>query len=403
MMKKTFITILTICMALAAFAPLSVDAAEQTSIAKLRKQLADEKAKYDSNQASINLTQSQINEKQNKINNLKSEMITISEEVNTLKEEIEKYKTNIKDKVLESRALIEQLQVNDDKNSNLYYDYIFNSESVSDMVYRSAVIQEIMDYNEKTIKTLNSMIEDNNKREKEIDARKAEINRLESELSAEVTALGERKNTLSSGGITIEKQLAELQKTINYYVKKGCKENDIIGVDCDVPKYSGEWRRPTTTGYVTQNAYYGADYSHRALDIGSSNGRGEKIYPVLNGKITKIYKDYYGALMVQMEHYVAAEGKYYTSLYVHLSRYSPNIYEGKEIDSNEYLGYMGDTGYAFGVHLHIELYDCRMYTDYQCRTWNTWVAYAENKLRSGYNPRQKIPVPSGLYNSWSYR
>ena len=65
-MKKTFITILTICMALAAFAPLSVDAAEQTSIAKLRKQLADEKAKYDSNQASINLTQSQINEKQNK-------------------------------------------------------------------------------------------------------------------------------------------------------------------------------------------------------------------------------------------------------------------------------------------------------------------------------------------------
>ena len=93
------------------------------------------------------------------------------------------------------------------------------------MVYRSAVIQEIMDYNEKTIKTLNSMIEDNNKREKEIDARKAEINRLESELSAEVTALGERKNTLSSGGITIEKQLAELQKTINYYVNKGCKEN----------------------------------------------------------------------------------------------------------------------------------------------------------------------------------
>ena len=64
---------------------------------------------------------------------------------------------------------------------------------------------------------------------------------------------------------------------------------------------------------------------------------------------------------------------------------------------------MGDTGYAFGVHLHIELYDCRMYTDYQCRTWNTWVAYAENKLRSGYNPRQKIPVPDGLYNSWSYR
>ena len=39
---------------------------------------------------------------------------------------------------------------------------------------------------------------------------------------------------------------------------------------------------------ITQNAYYGASYTHRALDIGSSNGRNEKIYPVLNGKITNV-------------------------------------------------------------------------------------------------------------------
>ena len=402
-MKKFFRIILTICMAVAAFAPLSTSAAEQVTIAGLRAKLAAEQAKYNENQSKINYTQSEINNKQAKVNQLKDEMITISKEVDTLKQEIEKYKTEIKDKVIESKALIEQLQVNKDGNNNLYYDYIFNSESVSDMVYRSAVIEEIMEYNEKTITTLNSMIEDNNKRDKEIADRKAEINKLEAELNSEITSLGQQKNTLSSGGVTIEKQLVELQKTINYYVGKGCKENDVIGRDCDVPKYSGEWRRPTTTGYVTQNAYYGASYTHRALDIGSSNGRGEKIYPVLGGVITKIYSDYYGALMVQIDHYVPAENKYYTSLYVHLSRYSPNIYVGKEVTTDDYLGYMGDTGYAFGVHLHIELFPCRMYTDSQCYTWNSWVNFAENQLRNGYNPRQKIPVTNGLYNSWSNR
>jgi peptidoglycan hydrolase CwlO-like protein len=390
-------------MVIAAFAPLSVDAAEQMTVAKLRSQYNDEMAKYNETQAKINLTQSQINDKQNTIENLKSEMLTISKEVDTLKEEIEKYKTEIKDKVLESRSLIEQLQINKDENSNLYYDYIFNSQSVSDMVYRSAVIQEIMEYNEKTVNTLNSMIEDNNKREKEIENRKTEITKLESELNNQVATLGEQKNSLKSGGVTIEKQLAQLKEKIDYYVNvEKCKENDIIGVNCAVPKSTGVWRRPTETGYVTQNAYYGS-YTHRALDIGSSRGRGEKIYPVLDGKISQIYNDYYGANIVAVEHYLASEGTYYTSLYVHLSKYAPGLYVGKRVTTDDYLGYMGDTGYAFGVHLHIELFPCRLYTDSQCRTWNAWVNFAENKLRNGYNPRSKIPVTNGLYNSWSTR
>ena len=403
MMKKSVLILLIFAFSSAIFYPLKADAAERLTVRILKEQYAAEKAKYDNNQAKINLTQSQINNKKNTIENLKTELTTITNEASKLQDEIEKYKVDIKDKIIESRTLIEQFQLNNEDNSNLYYDYIFNSNSVSDMVYRSAVIKEIMEYNEKTINTLNTMIDDNKKREEEIVRRKEEINKLEAELANEVVSLGEQKASLTTGGLSIEKQLAKIQESINTYIKLGCKLDDVIGVNCAVPKASGEWRRPTTTGYVTQNAYYGASYTHRALDIGSSNGSGEKIYPVLDGTITGIYYDIYGAKIVQMEHYVAKEGLYYTSLYVHLSSWSPNIYVGKHVNSNEYLGYMGATGKAYGIHLHIEVFPCRLYTDSQCKKWDNWVSFAQNKLRSGYNPRQKIPVTNGLYNKWNTR
>ncbi len=401
MMKKIVLILLIFAFSLAVFYPLKTDAAERLTVRILKEQYAAEKEKYDNNQAKINLTQSQINNKKNTIERLKKELTTISEEASILQEEIEKYKVDIKDKIIESRTLIEQFQLNNDENSNLYYDYIFNSSSVSDMVYRSAVIKEIMEYNEKTIDTLNTMIDDNKKREEEIARRKEEINKLEAELASEVVSLGEQKATLTSGGLSIEKQLAKIQENINYYVKLGCKLDDVIGINCAVPKSTGEWRRPTTTGYITQNAYYGSSYTHRALDIGSSNGSGEKIYPILDGTITGIYYDIYGAKIVQMEHYKG--GTYYTSLYVHLSSWSPNIYVGKQVNSNEYLGYMGATGKATGIHLHIEVFPCRLYTDTQCKKWDNWVSFAQNKLRSGYNPRQLIPVTNGLYNKWYNR
>ena len=402
-MKKIISIVLCLASIISVFTPLSVNADEKITIRILKEKLAAEQAKYDANQAKINYTQDEINSKNKKIESLKDEMVTISKEVDKLKQEIEKYKVDIKDKVIESRSLIEQLQVNQG-NNNLYYDYIFNASSISDMVYRTAVIKEIMDYNEKAIETLNNMIDDNKKREEEIAARKEEINKLEAELKNEVEALGQEKNSLSSGGLSIQQQLNQISKTIKSYQDLGCKLDDVVGKDCAVTASTGVWRRPTTTGYVTQNAYYNSpSSSHRGMDISSSNGRGEKIYPVLDGRIKSIYYDGYGAKCVQMEHYVASEDRYYTSLYVHLSSWSPNIYEEKYVTSDEYLGYMGDTGYAFGVHLHLELYPCRLYGDSNCIKWIPYENFAYAQLKNGYNPRQKVPVTNGLYNKWTFR
>lgn len=380
-----------------------VNAAKENTLGYYEEKLAQAKAEYQANRNAISKTQSEISASQAEIERLKQETLSLTEEVKKLSDEIDAYNNKIKDKLLESKQLLEYLQLSGGKN--VYLDYVFKAESVTDFINRSYVVKEIVAYNQKTIESLEEMVEGNKKREAEIEQRKVAITQKESELQNSITTLGEKKESLTAGGVGIEQEIKFNQEYVDMYKKLGCKTNDVIGVDCARQGGTGVFRRPTQTGYVTQEAYYKPSYSHRALDIGSKKGRSEKIYPIANGKITKIYKDNYGALCLTIEHYNIKDGKYYTSLYVHMSAYAPGLYVGKDVTSNDYIGYMGDTGYAFGVHLHMEVFPCRMYnpTDSNCSNWSKYDAFAKKMLRNGYNPRDLISFPSGTYNSWSTR
>ncbi len=378
-------------------------AARKDTLGYYEEKLAEYKSEARANQQAINKTESEINSSRNRISSLTNETLALTEEVKTLTQEIETYETDIKKKLDQSKQILEYMQLSSGRN--VYLDYIFKATSVVELINRSYVVKEIVDYNTKTISEMEQMIKDNEKRQQEIDVRKEKISSTQKELESNIVSLGEKKESLTSGGIDIEKQIKIYEEQVNMYKKLGCKTNDVIGVDCAVTGGSGVFRRPTQTGYITQEAYYGASYTHRAVDVGSKNGRREKIYPIANGTITSIYRDSYGALCLTIEHYNTNDHKYYTSLYVHMSSYAPGLYVGKNVTSEQYIGYMGDTGYAFGVHLHLEIFSCRLYnpTDSNCSSWSRYVNYAKGRLRSGYNPRNLITFPKGLYNSWSSR
>lgn len=356
------------------------------------------------NKNAIKKTEEEIAYSKNRIEELKKETLQLSDEIKKLNQEIDEYEEDIKDKLAESKQVLEYMQIVSGKN--IYLDYVFKADSVTDLINRSYVVKEIVDYNTKMISDLEQIIKDNEEREKEIDKRKKTITSKEKELEKNIETLGEKKTSLSAGGVTIEDDLKNAREYVNMYKKLGCKSNDVIGVDCAVPgSGTSVFRRPTKTGYVTQEAYYGSSYTHRAIDIGSYNKTKEKIYPIASGTITAKYYDNYGALCLAIEHYNITDGRYYTSLYVHMSSYAPNLYVGKKVTSDDYIGYMGETGYAFGVHLHMEVFPCRLYNpgDENCSTWSKWDAFAKKQLRNGYNPRKLISFPSGTYNSWYSR
>lgn len=402
-LKYTFSILVVVGLLISSFTSVDVSAANKETLGYYEQKLAQYKKEAEDNANAINMTQSQINSANAEIERLRNETTTLTDEVKKLTEEIETYEQQIKDKLSESKQVLEYMQLSNDRN--VYLDYVFKADSITDLINRGYVVKELMEYNNKTISELEQIIEDNKTREEEIKVRKEKITSTQQQLEKNIVSLGEKKESLQTGGVDIKGQIKIYDELVTTYKKLGCKTNDVIGVDCAVTGGTGVFRRPTVTGYITQEQYYTKSYTHRAVDIGSKNGRREKIYPIADGKITSIFKDYYGALCVAIEHKNLLDGKTYTSLYVHLSSYAPGLKVGQNISSNQYIGYMGDTGYAFGVHLHMEVIPCRLYnpSDSNCYSWNAYTNFAVKTIKNGFNLRQLINFPKGTYNSWSSR
>ena len=161
----------------------------------------------------------------------------------------------------------------------------------------------------------------------------------------------------------------------------------------EVPKRI--WYLPTEYGTIT--SYPSA--SHFALDITSPRGSAEPIYPVANGIVSSIYTDSAGAKIVTVNHNIS--GQNYTSQYVHLSSYAPDLYVGKPVTINDYLGFMGRTGIATGVHLHLAVVDCNIFdaNDANCSTLNGFFRYGRTRYYQGFMGLQSVMnVPTIWYS-----
>lgn len=155
-----------------------------------------------------------------------------------------------------------------------------------------------------------------------------------------------------------------------------------------------QWYLPTQYGTVSQYPRYG----HVALDITSPRGTAEGVYPVAEGTISDIYRDYAGALIVTVNHRI--DGKNYTSQYVHLSSYAPGLYVGKHVTVNDRLGQMGSTGISTGVHLHLAVMDCSFYNDGACYNLGNLLSYANKRYSQGF---YGLPSVMNVPYSWSSR
>lgn len=94
--------------------------------------------------------------------------------------------------------------------------------------------------------------------------------------------------------------------------------------------------------------------AHEGIDFGGA--KGDDIFSAGAGVVIALTLDNgvhaYGN-HVRIKHLVDAQE--YTSVYAHLSSFSPILRVGDSVMARNYIGEMGDTGNAFGVHLHFAL------------------------------------------------
>ena len=381
--------------------------------AKTLKELEDEVNKFTSELESKNnqiaANDAEVAEIEKNIANIQSQITAIKKETDVLEQEIAESNKEIAEKSEQSKSLFQYLQVSEGENA--YLEYIFGATDITDMVYRMAVVEQLTEYNDKIMKELSELVEENEARKKELSAKNDELEKLTEELEAEQEKINADTAAIRETMPSVEEQLKSAKANLQYYKNLGCGINEDIyacqfrieqsnnsSSGGNVPSASGFYR-PMESGYVTQNWM---NAGHLGIDVSNSDKTIE-VHPVATGTVFKIYYDNcssnncsYGcngrAKVVKIRHNV--NGRYLYSTYAHLSSFG-NIREGQVVTPDTVIGRMGNTGCSTGAHLHLELTTC----DWNVGGGCTWETYQKSTI----NPRQYIGFPSGLRVWWNGR
>ena len=379
---------------------------EAKTLSDLRKEVEEANADLENKNNQIAANDAEVAEIQKNIADIESQISEIESETGVLEQEIEESNNEIAEKSEESKSLFQYLQVSEGENA--YLEYIFGATDVTDMVYRMAIVEQLTEYNDQIMDELTELVEENEKRKEELATKNEELEKLTDDLEAEQAKINAETAQIKDAMPSVEQQKKEDQKQIEYYESIGCGENEDL-TSCQIrydrantssgssggsggsgnimPPSASGFYRPMVSGYVTQNWM---NAGHLGIDLSNTNKTIE-IYPIATGVVFAKYYDDYGALVLKIRHYV--NGSYIYSTYAHLSAWYVNV--GDIVTPDTVIGRMGNTGYSFGAHLHLELTTCDWHAGGGC-TWSTY-------QKSTINPRQYIGFPSGLRVWWNGR
>lgn len=393
-MKKTLTFLIIIC-SLILVLPTNAYAKKATTIAELRAELASLKKQKSNNQSQQNLTKNEINSAKNNISKKETQIEINQQKVIDATNESAKLEEEIASGKETLEKLVQSYQVS--KGDNVYLEYIFQAKSYEDLVYRYAIMEQLMDYQENLISSWKEKIEYNSQLKVDLANKEIELNNQINSLSGDIKKLGNKLDELDEMFQDIDAEIKSVQSSINYYTQLGCKENEDLNA-CMAVASSKIFRRPLVKGVITSPFGYrthpitGKKSSfHSGTDIGVKEGT--NVYPIANGTVSKLTrKSSCGGNMVYIQHIV--NGKKYTSTYMHLFRIDVKI--GDKVTTEDVIALSGGSSTksydkcTTGGHLHLSLATGWYEKDYF--GYSNWRAHL-------VNPKTTLNLPS----SWSTR
>ncbi len=205
---------------------------------------------------------------------------------------------------------------------------------------------------------------------------KAELEQIKAELEANQAELEEQRIQLGAKWDELRDYIAALDGEI----ASGEETLDSLAAEQATAEKEFQAAALALSAYLeAQNEKYHNPTMHCSLDFGvplqaysrlttdfGENGhlghdiaapRGTPIYAVADGIVTAAgYHDHpqsYGNY-VQILHGSDDEGREFSTLYAHMCEW-PSVSEGQTVVRGQVIGYVGNTGYSFGNHLHLEM------------------------------------------------
>lgn len=382
-MKKRIIVLLLVLLLI----PINANA---KTLREFKNELQAAQEALDNNQSEIHATQEEIDAAEARIDEIHAEMTEIDNEMIEINKKIAQLNEKILEKDKEIKDIMKYYQFSNGESA--YMEYLFEAESITDFIYRMAVTEQLSKYNDGLIKEMNEMITENKQNISDLQEKEKSLKALQKELGEKLVILGSQMDSLSDDAVALKDELAAAQATVAQYESLGCEDDDDVS-ECArglLPAGTRFWR-PMNLGYLTAPYGYSSVYGstwHSGMDMSTYRWDSGNIYAISEGRVA--FADYNGTMgnVVMIHHNI--NGNPYTSIYMHLSAIYVN--SGDLVTKDTIIGQMGETGAAYGAHLHLSLITCLIYDGY-CFNYRSYTV----------NPNDYINFPSSLYADWNDR
>jgi murein DD-endopeptidase MepM/ murein hydrolase activator NlpD len=374
-MKKKYVIIILLILIL----PFTASA---ETIAQKRQEINNLEAKYNNYQSKKKQAQNNITNDKSSIQNKENEINTNQQKLTDAENESARLSKEIEDGKDELDNLMKAYQLA--SGDNVYLEYIFEATSYEDLVYRYAMMEQIMTYMNGKIDSYKDKIKKNDELKVYIKDREVQLNNQIDSLNDEINDLYADIKSYDKYAIDVKEDIQSAKNMLNWMVNMGCKETEELTACQKRVNTTNNygWVKPLVKGKIT--SYFGGRTSpitgkyeyHSGTDI-AGNAEGTNVYAVASGIVGKIIrKSSCGGNQVYVWSWV--NGKKYTTCYMHLL--TINVSLNQTVYTNTVVGTVGGGAgtrawetCSTGAHLHLGLGNGWYGSDYT--TFTQWKSH----------------------------
>lgn len=376
MMKKTINIILIMALIIVTLCPVTNVKAEK--LKDYKEKVAELQSQKEESDALTAEAKRNIDAKSQAIKNASNTITANEEKVENSKNLVAESQEQIKLKQEELKETINALQYASLNTDELYTDYLFSASSITEMMERQAVVEQVVNYTQEQLNSLDKLIKDNEAFQVKLADDNVNLSNSITEYEKQLEELHAYVDKQASIGLGFADQIKAQQNLIKIYEAAGCKDNDDID-ECYYSKMegSGSFSRPLTKGKVTQ----AWNKTHGGIDLGG-NSEGTPVYAPASGTVIYVAKkSSCGGNIVYM--HALVDGKKYTVEMAHLL--TIKVSSGQKIQKGQIIGTVGgystshalSGGYdycSFGAHLHYAISYGYYFSQSGRTQWSTFKA-----------------------------
>ena len=352
---------LSVCLLCGALAvPSFADNTKQQQLEQQKKelqtQLEQEKAELKNIQSTKTAAQKNKKNLENQSNLIKSQITVLIDQI-----------TDTSDQVAQKQQQVEEKQGEIDQRWGDFKQRMVAMQQLHDggavaMLSSCSSLYEMLTFND----TLEQITEKDNEVLEELQTARQALADEKAQLEAQKGQLEGKQTELATNirqqDATIEQAAADEQAQ-QAVVEEMNKKFNAASAELDAyirslnQQYAGadihcslDFRCPLSSyKYITTQYGQGG---HKGVDLAAPQGT--PIYAAADGVVTVAAYHYSYGNYVSIYHGSADDGNTYATLYAHMSQ-APSVSTNQQVKKGDLIGYVGNTGYSFGNHLHLEL------------------------------------------------